>query len=190
MPQHARNFLIVRVSNLETSILTNGDELQMNNTCDENAIAPAINVTPMIDILLVLLIIFMVVSPLKPSRFKALVPQEPDRNKNVLPDVNTLVVNISSDLQLSLNGEQSLGSVNDTAPLSTRLATVFQERADKRIYRREVGGGMREEADRIEKTVFIKAPRSLTYGEVAKVIDGVKGAGARPVGLQIDDLSE
>jgi biopolymer transport protein ExbD len=42
---------------------------------------------------------------------------------------------------------------------------------------------------RIEKTVFIKAPRSISYGEVAKVIDGVKGAGAKPVGLQLDGLN-
>jgi biopolymer transport protein ExbD len=41
---------------------------------------------------------------------------------------------------------------------------------------------------RIEKTVFIKGPRSLAYGEVAKVIDGLKGAGASPIGLQLDDL--
>jgi biopolymer transport protein ExbD len=44
-----------------------------------------------------------------------------------------------------------------------------------------------EEA-RIEKTVFIKAPKSTSYGDVAKVIDGIKGSGARPVGLQIDGL--
>jgi biopolymer transport protein ExbD len=41
---------------------------------------------------------------------------------------------------------------------------------------------------RIEKTVFIKGPRQLPYGEVAKVIDGLKGAGASPIGLQLDDL--
>ena len=45
------------------------------------------------------------------------------------------------------------------------------------------------EADRIQKTVFIKAPRLLPYGEVAKVIDALKGAGANPVGLQLDDLN-
>jgi biopolymer transport protein ExbD len=45
------------------------------------------------------------------------------------------------------------------------------------------------EERRIEKTVFIKAPRSISYGEVAKVIDGVKGAGADPVGLQLDGLN-
>ena len=42
--------------------------------------------------------------------------------------------------------------------------------------------------ERIEKTVFIKAPRSLTYGEIARVIDGLKGSGAEPIGLQLDSL--
>jgi len=41
---------------------------------------------------------------------------------------------------------------------------------------------------RIELTVFSKAPRSISYGDVAKVIDGVKGAGADPIGLQLDGL--
>jgi biopolymer transport protein ExbD len=42
---------------------------------------------------------------------------------------------------------------------------------------------------RIERTVFIKAQRSIPYGEVVKVLDGLKGAGANPVGLQLDDLN-
>jgi biopolymer transport protein ExbD len=46
------------------------------------------------------------------------------------------------------------------------------------------------EEERIEKTVFVKAPRSLPYGEVVKVIDAIKGAGANPVGLQVDDLPQ
>ncbi len=45
------------------------------------------------------------------------------------------------------------------------------------------------ESLRIEKTVFIKAPRSIAYGDVAKVIDGIKGAGANPIGLQLDNLN-
>ena len=44
------------------------------------------------------------------------------------------------------------------------------------------------EDQRIEKTVFVKAPRGLAYGNVVKVIDAIKGAGASPVGLQVDDL--
>jgi len=45
------------------------------------------------------------------------------------------------------------------------------------------------EDERIELTVFIKATRSISYGDVAKVIDGVKGAGADPIGLQLDGLN-
>jgi biopolymer transport protein ExbD len=46
------------------------------------------------------------------------------------------------------------------------------------------------ESQRIEKTVFVKAPRSVKYGDVVKVIDAIKGAGANPVGLQVDDLPQ
>jgi biopolymer transport protein ExbD len=152
---------------------------------------PYINVTPLIDVLLVLLIIFMVVTPLKPSRFKADIPTQRDPNEDLShlkPNPLTLVVSIGSDLQLKLN-QDSLGSVNDTAPLAQRLAAVFQQRKDQRAYR--VGYETRtdvKEEDRIEKTVFVKAPRATKYGDVVKVIDAIKGAGASPVGLQVDDL--
>src|SRR5919109_2757427 len=87
---------------------------------------PYINVTPLIDVLLVLLIIFMVVTPLKPSRFKADIPTQRDPNEDVSklkPNPLTLVVSIASDLQLKLN-QDSMGSVNDTGPLSQRLVQV------------------------------------------------------------------
>jgi biopolymer transport protein ExbD len=45
------------------------------------------------------------------------------------------------------------------------------------------------EHERIEKTVFIKAPRSIPYGEVIRVFDGLKATGAEPIGLQLDDLN-
>jgi len=152
---------------------------------------PYINVTPLIDVLLVLLIIFMVVTPLKPSRFKADIPTQRDPNEDLSklkPNPLTLVVTIGSDLQLKLN-QDSLGSVNDVAPLAQRLSAVFQQRQDQRAYR--VGYETRtdvKEEDRIEKTVFVKAPRATKYGDVVKVIDAIKGAGANPVGLQVDDL--
>ena len=152
---------------------------------------PYINVTPLIDVLLVLLIIFMVVTPLKPSRFKADIPTQRDPNEDLSklkPNPLTLVVTIGSDLQLKLN-QDSLGSVNDTAPLAQRLSAVFKQREDQRAYK--VGYETRtdvKEADRIEKTVFVKAPRATKYGDVVKVIDAIKGAGANPVGLQVDDL--
>jgi len=154
---------------------------------------PYINVTPLIDVLLVLLIIFMVVTPLKPSRFKADIPTQRDPNEDLSklkPNPLTLVVSISSDLQIKLN-QDAIGSVNDTAPLAQRLAQVFQQRKDQRAYKvgMESRGDVKDE-DRIEKTVFVKAPRAAKYGDVVKVIDAIKGAGANPVGLQVDDLPQ
>ena len=154
---------------------------------------PNINVTPLIDILLVLLIIFMVITPLKPSRFKADIPTQRDPNEDLSqlkPNPLTLVVSISNDLQLKLN-QDSMGSVNDTSSLSKKLLLVFQQRKEQRAYK----PGMETrtdvpEQDRIERTVFIKAPRALRYEEVVKVIDAIKGAGANPVGLQVDDLPQ
>ena len=157
----------------------------------ENKTAPIINVTPLIDVLLVLLIIFMVITPLEPSRFKAQVPQPPPPLpvQTLQPDPLTLVVTIDKDLRLRLNQMDGMGSVNDTGKLSTELARVIQERREKHTYRYE----MKDRIDlplemRIQKTVYIKAPRTVGYGDVVKVIDGVKGAGADPLGLQIDNL--
>jgi biopolymer transport protein ExbD len=152
---------------------------------------PYINVTPLIDVLLVLLIIFMVVTPLKPSRFKADIPTQRDPNEDLSklkPNPLTLVVTISQDLQIKLN-QDSLGSVNDTSPLAQKLAQTFAQRKEQRAYK--IGMENRsdlKEDDRIEKTVFVKAPRAAKYGDVVKVIDAIKGAGASPVGLQVDDL--
>ena len=152
---------------------------------------PYINVTPLIDVLLVLLIIFMVVTPLKPSRFKADIPTQRDPNEDLSklkPNPLTLVVSISPDLQLRLN-QDAVGSVNDTGLLSQRLVQVFKLRKEQRAYKvgMETRSDMTEE-ERIEKTVFVKAPRAAKYGDVVKVIDAIKGAGASPVGLQVDDL--
>jgi biopolymer transport protein ExbD len=152
---------------------------------------PIVNVTPLIDVLLVLLIIFMVASPLKPARFLAKVPSQPDRErKDIRPDPNTLVVTIKLDRTLMLNGIADVGTVSETGRLSTMLVELFEKRKQTHDYRYD----MRDRADlpddvRVQKTVFIKAPRSIPYADVMRVLDGIKGAGANPVGLQIDDLN-
>ena len=151
---------------------------------------PNINVTPLIDVLLVLLIIFMVISPIKPTDFKTKIPQEPDTaNKaNLHPD--TLIVALDSDLTLRLNKENDLGTVQEPAKLIDRLSQIVKERTENRVYAE--GAEFRSdlsEAEKIQKTVFIKAPRSIDYGSVVKVIDAVKIAGANPISLQIDDLN-
>jgi len=151
---------------------------------------PHINVTPLIDVLLVVLIIFMVVSPLKPARFLTKVPSKPESTDRLeLPPLG-LVVTIKQDRSLMLNGVSDLGSVNDASKLSAMLFDVFQQRLRNHAYSYQLRDRIDLPAEaRIEKTVFIKAPRSITYGEVARVLDAIKGAGASPVGLQIDDLN-
>ena len=150
---------------------------------------PNINVTPLIDVLLVLLIIFMVVSPLKPSSFKARVPSEPTNDPNVNTNINTLVAVVDGDGTLRLNAESNLGTTSDTIKLTDRLRAVFAERiASGQISERFADDPERPASDRIERTVFIKAPRTTGYGEVARVVDAVKLAGAYPISLQIDDL--
>src|SRR3989441_3641346 len=91
-----------------------------------NRAVPYINVTPLMDVLLVLLIIFMVVTPLRPSRFKADIPTQRDPNEDVSklkPNPLTLVVSISTDLQLKLN-QETMGSVNDPSALAVKLQQV------------------------------------------------------------------
>jgi biopolymer transport protein ExbD len=145
---------------------------------------PNINVTPLIDVLLVLLIIFMVITPMKPSRFEAKVPAEPKPDDQTIakPNPLSLVVAINkADKKITLNNEP-IGDVTNTADLTSRLTTIFKDR--------EAQGAFREGTNEVEKTLFIKSPRSIRYGEVVRVIDAVKQAGAQPIGLQIDDLAE
>ncbi|MGI9054689.1 MAG: biopolymer transporter ExbD [Pyrinomonadaceae bacterium] len=147
---------------------------------------PNINVTPLIDVLLVLLIIFMIITPSKPTKFEAKVPAEPkpeEQQADVKPNPLTLVVSINkSDSKILLNKDESLGDLSNTEPLTNRLAAIFKDR--------EATGAFREGTNEVEKTVFIKSPRSIKYGDVVRVIDAIKLAGAQPIGLQIDDLSE
>jgi len=151
---------------------------------------PNINVTPLIDVLLVLLIIFMIITPIKPTDFKAKIPQEPKQTDIVSPNINTLVVSLNSDMTLKLNTENDLGTVQQPEKLTGRLAEVFKERTANGVFREGVEfRADLPEADKIEKTVFIRAPRAADYGSVVKVIDAVKLSGANPISLQIDDLN-
>ena len=150
---------------------------------------PVINVTPLIDVLLVLLIIFMVAAPLKPHRFLTKVPSVPNNTPDIRPNDLTLVVTIEPDRTLKLNKLSQMGTVDDISPLSSKLRSIFEERTQQRTYRADMVARLDvPERDRIEKTVFIKAPRSMPYGEVVRVMDGLKATGASPVGLQLDSL--
>jgi biopolymer transport protein ExbD len=119
------------------------------------------------------------------------------------PNPLNLVAAISADLGLRLNDDDSSarsGSCFSTAPdgfgtdparIERFLNCFFRQRTELRVYK--VGMETQTdvpEAERIEKTVFVKASRSVKYGDVVRLINAVKGAGANPIGLQIDDLPQ
>ncbi len=147
---------------------------------ENSKITPQINVTPLIDVLLVLLIIFMVISPLKPSAFKANIPSESRNENEGQANIHTLIVSVNPDLTIEINNKKDFGTVAEPTNLISKLSETFQDREQNSVFR--------DGTNQIEKTVFIKAPRKLNYGEVAKVVDAVKEAGASPIGLQIDML--
>lgn len=137
-----------------------------------------INVTPLIDVLLVLLIIFMIITPVKPSTFKTKIPQEPNRSippPNNHPD--TLIVSIDLNAGLALNQRSGLGSITEPQKMIDTLKETFADRSANYAA-----------SSTVPHHVFIRAPRELDYGSVVKVIDAVKFAGADPIALQIDDF--
>lgn len=153
-----------------------------------NQVKPAINVTPLIDVLLVLLIIFMVIAPLKPTDFKAKIPQE-SKGDNAGTNPHALVVALNGDSTLKLNNETVLGTVDEPDEFVASLAEIFRRRAENRDYAQDLATrNDLTDWEKTERTVFIKAPRRIDYGRVAKAIDAVKTAGANPISLQIDDL--
>jgi biopolymer transport protein ExbD len=126
--------------------------------------SPEINVTPLIDVLLVLLIIFMVISPAIASKFSAKLPEKLERDK--ISEYPMLVVTVTSSGDYLLN----LDRVPTLEDLQGFLLRTLERRPPE------------------GKAVFIKAPRSARYGEIVKVIDVMKAAGSAPIGLQIEDL--
>ncbi|MBK9768057.1 MAG: biopolymer transporter ExbD [Chloracidobacterium sp.] len=115
---------------------------------------PTINVTPLIDVLLVLLIIFMVITPLKPSRFEAKVPAEPkdQPQANVKPNPLTLVVAINKDTKAVTLNNEPFGNVTDTEKLTDKLKEIFKQREDN--------GVLREGSNEVEKTLSLRVPKA------------------------------
>lgn len=130
-----------------------------------------INVTPLIDVLLVLLIIFMVITPLKPSRLESKIPERPQPNQPPVASFASVII-----LSVDPLGRVSEIRLDQEPIAADQLESRLRARLDQQPPER--------------RTVFIRAPRQTIYGEVVGIIDRVKEAGASPIGLQIDDLPE
>ena len=121
-----------------------------------------INITPYIDILLVLLIIFMVITPVRQMDLDVKVPQPPPPGSENLPaDPSLIVVTVSENAQIAINQDPT-----DISALGPKLQEIYAARATKNM--------------------FIAASPRLPYGDVVKVIDIAKGAGVGDIGLILE----
>ncbi|HEY6466573.1 MAG TPA: biopolymer transporter ExbD [Candidatus Acidoferrales bacterium] len=121
------------------------------------------NIVPLIDVLLVLIIIFMVITPKMPTGLPALIPHPSSQSAPDQPS-DVIVVQVMQGGKLAINEEQT-----DWMNLGARVSDIFKMRADK--------------------LAFVKGDRDIPFAEIARAIDIIRGAGVTHVGLMTEDDS-